>query len=113
MSAIGVASARNRPIACSPAWTSPAYATSAMTTGRPWYSAGTNGSGGAFTTLAIADSSSGAASASATKPSSTSGVAGSRNMPPRIRPTRCSRNFSRVTTPKLPPPPRIAQKRSG
>ncbi len=25
----------------------------------------------------------------------------------------CSRNWNRVTTPKLPPPPRIAQNRSG
>ncbi len=43
----------------------------------------------------------------------TSGVAGSIRIPPTIDGTSCSRNRNRVATPKLPPPPRIAQKRSG
>ena len=43
-----------------------------------------NGIGGAVITLAIVDSSSGAASASATKPAITSGVAGRISMPPTI-----------------------------
>ena len=34
-------------------------------------------------------------------------------MPPTIPDSGCSRNLNRVTTPKLPPPPRIAQNRSG
>ena len=33
--------------------------------------------------------------------------------PPKIVPTSCRRNRNEVTTPKLPPPPRIAQNRSG
>jgi hypothetical protein len=42
-----------------------------------------------------------------------SAVAGSINMPPTIMSSSCSLNWNRVATPKLPPPPRIAQKRSG
>ena len=34
-------------------------------------------------------------------------------MPPTIPGSSCSRNWNRVATPKLPPPPRIAQNRSG
>ena len=64
-------------------------------------------------TFAIVESSSGAASAAATKPASVSAVAGSTSMPPTTVSTACSRNWNRVATPKLPPPPRIAQKRSG
>ena len=65
-------------------------------------------------TLAIVDSSSGAASASAMNdgdrpPASPAGSASR----PRSSSTSCSRNRKRVATPKLPPPPRIAQKRSG
>ena len=40
-------------------------------------------------------------------------VAGRISMPPTTVPTSCERNWKRVATPKLPPPPRIAQKRSG
>ena len=40
-------------------------------------------------------------------------VAGSTNMPPITVSTGCSRYRNRVATPKLPPPPRIAQNRSG
>ena len=64
-------------------------------------------------TLAIVESSSGAASASATKAAITSGVAGRNSIPPTIVPTSWRRNCSRVATPKLPPPPRSAQNRSG
>ena len=64
-------------------------------------------------TLAIAESSSGAASASATKPATTSGVAGRKSIPPTIVSTSWRRNWSRAATPKFPPPPRIAQNRSG
>ena len=63
-------------------------------------------------TLAIVVSSSGAASASATNAAITSGVAGRNSIPPTIVPTSWRRNFRRVATPKFPPPPRIAQKRS-
>src|SRR5262249_16101514 len=35
------------------------------------------------------------------------------SIPPTTAGTSCSLNRNRVTTPKLPPPPRIAQKRSG
>jgi hypothetical protein len=62
-----------------------------MMTSSPWCSAGTNGIGGAGITLAIVDSSSGAAAASATKPSITSGVAGSSSIPPTMVETGCSR----------------------
>ena len=41
------------------------------------------------------------------------GVAGSMSIPPTIAGSSCRRSLKRVTTPKLPPPPRIAQKRSG
>ena len=61
----------------------------------------------------MVDSSSGAACAWATKEAITSGVAGSIRIPPTIVPSGCSRSLSRVATPKLPPPPRIAQNRSG
>ena len=64
-------------------------------------------------TLAIVDSSSGAASAAAMKPATVSAVAGRISIPPTIVPTGWSRYRNRVTTPKLPPPPRIAQNRSG
>ena len=64
-------------------------------------------------TLAIADTSSGAASAAAMNPATVAGVAGRTSMPPTTDGTSCSWNRNRVTTPKLPPPPRIAQKRSG
>ena len=63
--------------------------------------------------LAISDSSSGAAAAAATSPSITSGLPGSSSMPPTIEGSSCSRNLNRVATPKLPPPPRMAQNRSG
>ena len=84
-----------------------------MMTSRPCWSAGTNGSGGAGMMLAMVDSSSGAASARAMKPAITSGVAGSSSRPPTIVETSCSRYWNRVATPKLPPPPRIAQNSSG
>ena len=64
-------------------------------------------------TVAIVESSSGAASASATKPAITSGVAGRISIPPTNSPISCRRYLSRVTTPKFPPPPRSAQNRSG
>jgi hypothetical protein len=82
-------------------------------TSRPCCSARMNGSGGAGMTLAIVDNCSGAACAAATKPATTFGVAGSSSMPPTIVETWCSRNRNRVATPKLPPPPRSAQNRSG
>ena len=72
-SATGVASARNGAIARSPASASPAYATIAMITSSPWRSGGTNGIGGQGMTLAIVDSSSGAASAAAMNPATVSG----------------------------------------
>ena len=72
-----------------------------------------NGIGGAAITFTMVDSSSGAASARATKPATTSGVAGIMSMPPTTVRTSCSRNRNRVATPKFPPPPRIAQNRSG
>src|SRR5829696_3556145 len=84
-----------------------------MTTSWPWCSGGTNGIGGAGMTLAMADSFSGAASAAAMNSATTSALAGSRSMPPTIPSRGCSRNWKRVATPKLPPPPRMAQNRSG
>ena len=50
----------------------------------PWCSSGTNGIGGQFMTLAIVESSSGAASAAAMKPATVSAVAGRMSMPPTI-----------------------------
>ena len=82
-------------------------------TSLPWASSGTNGIGGAGITFAIDESSSGAASASAMKPAIVSTVAGSSSMPPTTVSIRCRRNLNRVATPKFPPPPRIAQNRSG
>ena len=55
-----------------------------MTTSLPCCSSGTNGIGGAGMTLAIVESSSGAASASAMKPAIASGVAGRISIPPTI-----------------------------
>src|SRR6266511_3289830 len=55
---------------------------SAMIESLPCSSSGTNGIGGARITLAIDESSSGAASASAMKPSIVSTVAGSMSTPP-------------------------------
>ena len=72
-----------------------------------------NGIGGASITLAIVESSSGAASAASMKPVITSGVAGRISIPPTISEISCNRSWRRVATPKLPSPPRIAQKRSG
>ena len=71
-------------------------------------------SAGTGMTLAMVESSSGAASAAAMKPrdglrASRAGTACRR----RSRAARLSRYWNRVTTPKLPPPPRIAQNRSG
>ena len=63
-------------------------------------------------TLAIVESSSGAASASAMNPAITSGVAGRKSIPPTIVSTSWRRYLSRVATPKFPPPPRSAQNRS-
>ena len=61
-------------------------------------------------TFAIVESSSGAASASARNPPIVSAFAGSISMPPTVT-SSCSRYRNRVATPKLPPPPRIAQNR--
>ena len=112
MSASGVASARIGAIACAPASASPAKTIGAITTGLPCCSAGMKGIGGAFVTFAIIERSSGAASAAATSPVITSALAGSTSIPPTTRSISWSRNRSRVATPKLPPPPRSAQKRS-
>ena len=83
-----------------------------------WYSAGTNGAGGALMH--------GDARARWSAPSDPSDVAARsagrappgparRTASPRwtIGPTSCSRYSNSVTTPKLPPPPRSAQNRSG
>jgi hypothetical protein len=64
-------------------------------------------------TLAMVDRSSGAAWASAMSAAMTSGVAGRKSIPPTMVSTSCSRKRNLVATPKLPPPPRIAQNRSG
>ena len=109
---MGVASARNGASAASAASGAPAKAIMHRNTVLPWASGGRNGSGGAGITEAIALSSSGAASASAAKRATTSGVAGSTSGPPVNCGSGCSRYFQRVTTPKLPPPPRTAQNRS-
>ena len=61
----------------------------------------------------IVVSSSGAFSPAATRPARTSRVTGRNSAPARTVPTGWRRNTNRVTTPKLPPPPRTAQKRSG
>ena len=74
---------------------------------------GMNGIGGHGMTLAIVDSSSGASAAAAMKPATVSAVAGRISIPPTVVGTSWSAYWNRVTTPKLPPPPRIAQNRSG
>ena len=56
---------------------------------------------------------SGASSAASMNPAMVSVVAGRNSMPPTTPGSSCRRNRKRVATPKLPPPPRIAQKRSG
>ena len=69
--------------------------------------------GGAGITLAMVESSSGAAAAAATKPAMVSGVAGRHSMPPVKAGMSWSWYLKRTATPKLPPPPRMAQNRSG
>ena len=89
-------------------------ASMAMMTSWPWCSAGTNGIGGAGMTLAMVDSSSGAASAAAMKPGDGLGAwPAAAACRPTTPGSSCSRNWNRVATPKLPPPPRMAQNRSG
>src|SRR5215211_5056583 len=66
----------------------------------PCTSAGTNGIGGATMMLAMVESSSGAASASATNEPMTSGVAGRIIMPPTTVSTWCNSNWNRVATPR-------------
>ena len=78
----------------------------------PWCSSGMNGIGGHGMTFAIAESDSGAASAAAMNPATVSGVAGRTSSPPATWSSGWSRYWNRVATPKLPPPPRMAQKRS-
>ena len=82
MSASGSASARNGAIARSAASASPAQAMIAKMTSCPCSSSGTNGIGGQGMTLAMVDSSSGAASAAAMKPATVSAVAGRMSIPP-------------------------------
>ena len=80
-------------------------------TNLPW-AASRKGSGGAFITLAIVDSSSGAAwPRRRSRRSSRELRAGSASR--RDVGHRHQAVLDRVTTPKLPPPPRIAQNRSG
>ena len=55
--------------------------------------------GGAGMTLAMVESSSGAASASATNAAMMSGVAGRISIPPTTVSSACSRNWKRVATP--------------
>ena len=104
---------RNGAIARSPASTSPTWVSIARITSEPWNSSGRNGIGGAGITFAIVVSSSGAACASAMNAAIVSGVAGRKSSPPTTVPTSWSRRCRRVATPKLPPPPRIAQKQIG
>ena len=86
----------------------------AMITSLPCSSSGRNGIGGAGMTLAIVDSSSGAASAAAMNAGDDVGRrrAGSASRRRSCRP-RAAGTGTGSTTPKLPPPPRIAQNRSG
>ncbi len=113
MSAIGVASARNGARTASASSGGPAQHMRPRITTLPCCSAGRNGIGGQGMTLAIVESPSGAASAASTNPAIVSAVAGSNSRPPTIPDSGYSRNLNRVTTPKLPPPPRTAQNRSG
>ncbi len=62
-----------------------------MITSLPCTSSGRNGIGGATMTFAIAESSSGAASDSATNPSIVSAFAGRISMPPTTASTGCKR----------------------
>ena len=87
-----------------------------MQPGWKWYSSGMNGRGGAFTPMICAPASAGSPamvarmSASASAPDSTpqkKSAAFTRG------PTGWIANSNSVTTPKLPPPPRSAQCRSG
>ena len=73
-----------------------------------------NGIGGQVMTLAIVESSSarGVGLGDERSRSSRPSRAGSASRP-RLRRAACSRSWNRVATPKLPPPPRIAQNRSG
>ena len=83
-SASGSARARNGATARSPAAGSPAYVINPKMTSLPWCSSGTNGIGGQGMTLAMVDSSSGAASAAAMNPATVSAVAGRISIPPTI-----------------------------
>jgi hypothetical protein len=74
--------ARNGATAASPCSGGPDQKISPMMTSDPWSSSGMNGIGGQFMTFAIVPSSSGAASAAATKPAIASAVAGRNSIPP-------------------------------
>ncbi len=87
-----------------------------MRTSRPCHSAGRNGSGGAFRITAQTVSSSGASLAMRRNSGSNSSAfsSGCTINPDRTSgPSGWSLNSNEVTTPKLPPPPRSAQNRSG
>src|SRR6185436_10275206 len=82
----------------------------------PCTSGGKNGSGGALRATTQQHSSSGALATSSRYSRSTAGAAENGcTMSPAITwgPTGCRAKSNDVTTPKLPPPPRIAQNSSG
>ena len=84
--------------------------------GLPCQTWGRNGAGGASRTMAAAVSSRGADSVRSRYAASTSAARSALQTmrpPVIIGPTSCSRKLNRVTTPKLPPPPRSAQNSSG
>jgi hypothetical protein len=103
--------ARIRSASVSPPSTAPSTATRL----RPRIISGSSGSGGSRSTRSEVVTSSGAAAAQSRQRRSTgsSSVASQASSPAYAVAIGNSANSSAVTTPKLPPPPRSAQNRSG
>ncbi len=102
--------------ASSPSSTGPAYVATSATIGLPCSSSGMTGSGGARRRFPMIPTSSGASAAKSRRKRRTRGASSighASNPASTFGPSGWSWNSNDVTIPKLPPPPRRPQKRSG
>src|SRR3954466_2687861 len=116
MSTIGSANVRRGATAASAVSSGPLYIAATTTIGLPCTDSGRKGTGGAVVRLTSDVSSSGIVSVSPRQLVMTVRAAsgGKKSSPAMtVGPTWCSSNSNDVTMPKLPPPPRSAQNRSG